>query len=290
MPLTASGIPLDWPLRLRKKVAGKTTTLEIIGELVARPLPTSNATTAAIFRTIEKATPTILIDEADTYLKANEELRGILNAGHRRGGQILRIVGEDHDPRQFAATFAPAAIAMIGRLPDTLADRSVTVRLRRKRPSQWFQQFRSDRVADLHELARKIARWASDNQKMLASADPSVGALFNRAADNWRPLLAIVNAAGGDWPAKALSVAEASDAARRDQSIKAELLSDIRAIIAERPHNDRISSTELAGTLGTLEGRPWAEWGRAGKPMTATALARQLDGFDIRPATKREDL
>lgn len=103
-----------------EKGCGKTTTLDILGELVARPLPTSNATTSAIFRTIEKVMPTLLIDEADTFLKDNEELRGVLNAGHRRGGQIIRTVGDDYEPRQFS-TWTPAAIAMIGRLPDTLA-------------------------------------------------------------------------------------------------------------------------------------------------------------------------
>lgn len=85
-----------------EKGCGKTTTLDVIGELVARPLPTSNATTAAIFRSIEKARPTLLIDEADTFLKDNEELRGVLNAGHRRGGQIIRTVGDDYEPRQFS--------------------------------------------------------------------------------------------------------------------------------------------------------------------------------------------
>src|ERR1019366_3232444 len=126
-----------------EKRCGKTTTLDILAELVARPLPTSNATTAAIFRTIEKAKPTLLIDEADTFLKDNEELRGVLNAGHRRGGQIIRTVGDDHEPRQFS-TWTPAAIAMIGRLPDTLEDRSVGCSMRRRKVSERVQSFRDD--------------------------------------------------------------------------------------------------------------------------------------------------
>jgi putative DNA primase/helicase len=170
-----------------EKGCGKTTTLDIVGELVARPLPTSNATTAAVFRTVEMASPTLLIDEADTFLRDNEELRGILNAGHRRGGSIIRTVGEDHEPRQFS-TWAPAAIAMIGRLPDTLADRSVSISLRRKKPTERVQQFRSDRCLDLKNIARKIAKWVADNREVLAAADPDTGTLFNRPADNWRPL------------------------------------------------------------------------------------------------------
>ena len=78
-----------------EKGCGKTTTLDVLGELVARPLPSSNASVAAVFRIIEMAAPTLLIDEADTFLKENYELRGILNTGHRRGGQVTRTVGDE---------------------------------------------------------------------------------------------------------------------------------------------------------------------------------------------------
>ena len=112
-----------------EKGCGKTKTLDILESLfhVHWQLRT---TSAAIFRTIEKAVPTLLVDEADTFLKDNNELRGILNDGHKRGGQTIRPVGENHEPRQFS-TLGPAAIAMIGRLPDTLEDRSVSIALRR---------------------------------------------------------------------------------------------------------------------------------------------------------------
>ena len=169
----------------------------MLGELVARPLPTSNASVAAVFRIVEMAAPTLLIDEADTFLKENDELRGILNTGHRKGGQVTRTIGDDHEPRQFS-TWAPAAIAMIGKLPDTLEDRAVTVSLRRKKPIEQVKQFRGDRTFEFKQLARKIARWTADNRASLTASDPDTGALFNRAADNWRPLLAIADRAGGD--------------------------------------------------------------------------------------------
>ena len=268
-----------------EKGCGKTTTLDIVAELVARPLSTSNATTAAVFRTIEKASPTLLIDEADTFLKNNEELRGILNAGHRRGGQIIRTVGEDHEPRQFS-TWAPAAIAMIGRLPDTLEDRSVSISLRRKKPTESVQQFRGDRCPDLKIIARKIARWVADNREALAAADPDTGTLFNRPADNWRPLLAIADLAGGNWPGIARAVAEAAETAKNDQSMRSMVLSDIRDIFAARPGVDRLPSAVLADDLGALENRPWSEW-RNGRPITAAALARLIAPFGITPGTKR---
>src|SRR5262249_40625703 len=127
-----------------EKGCGKATALDVLRELVARPLPTSNVTASAVFRTIEIAIPTLLIDEADTFLKENEELRGILNSGHRKGTPIIRTVGDDYEPRQFS-TWAPAAIAMIGNLPSTLDDRSIAVRLRRRKPTERVQAFRSDR-------------------------------------------------------------------------------------------------------------------------------------------------
>ena len=269
-----------------EKQYGKTTTLDVLGELVARPLPTSNATTAAIFRTIEKAKPTLLIDEADTFLPENEELRGILNAGHRRGGQIIRTVGDDHEPRQFS-TWSPAAIAMIGRLPDTLEDRSVSIALRRRRPTEKVQQFRSERVQGLKKLARKIARWCDDNRQNLADSDQNTGALTNRAADNWRPLLSIADLAGGPWPSFVRDVAEAAECAKQDQSKRTMVLSDIRHIFAARPGTDRLRSAELADALGAMENRPWSEW-RNGKPITPAALARLLAPFQIMPGTKRD--
>jgi putative DNA primase/helicase len=97
--------------------------------------------------------PTLLIDEADTFLKDNDELRGILNTGHRRGGQVTRTVGDEFEPRQFT-TWSPVAIAMIGRLPDTLDDRAITIRLKRRKPSERVRGFRSDRAGELRLLAQ----------------------------------------------------------------------------------------------------------------------------------------
>jgi hypothetical protein len=96
--------------------------------MVARPLPVCNAKVAAIFRVVEMTKPTLLMDEADTYFHDNDELRGILNAGHRKGGYVLRCEGDDLEPRMFS-TWSPTAIAAIGKLPDTLTDRAVPCRI-----------------------------------------------------------------------------------------------------------------------------------------------------------------
>jgi putative DNA primase/helicase len=97
-----------------EKRCGKTTLLDVIGLLVPRPLSTANISAAATFRTIEAARPTLLIDEADTFLSENEELRGILNSGHRKGGQVIRTVGDDFEVRAFSThtpVFAASSFA-----------------------------------------------------------------------------------------------------------------------------------------------------------------------------------
>jgi hypothetical protein len=135
-----------------EKSCGKTTLLDVIGCLVPRPLITANATTAAIFRSIVPPRPTLLIDEADSFLEGKEELRGILNSGHRRNGAVLRVVGKDHEPAAFS-TWAATAIAMIGRLPATLEDRSLAVRMRRRRPDEVVTRLRADCCPELDILA-----------------------------------------------------------------------------------------------------------------------------------------
>ena len=268
-----------------EKQCGKTTLLDVLSCLVPRALVASNTSTSSIFRAIESACPTLLIDEADTFLGDNDELRGVLNSGHRKGGGVLRNVGDDHEPRMFS-TWAPAAIAMIGRLPDTLEDRSIIVRLRRRRSDEKVTRFRLDRVDDLQQLARKASRWATDHFAELSKSDPDVpDALHNRAADNWRPLLAIADQAAGGWPKRAREVAQAAVTARNDQSNGVLLLGDIRVAFLARG-TDRFASEELTGLLVGLEERPWAEF-KAGKPLTKTSLSRMLGQFGIISGTIR---
>ena len=172
-----------------EKRCGKTTVLDVVQYLSPRPLSTSNTSAAAIFRTIEAAQPTLLIDEADTFLTNSEEIRGVLNSGHRRSGAfVLRLVGDNHEPRQFS-TWAAVAIALIGTLPDTLQDRAILIRMRRRLSSEAIAPFRGDRTDDLKILARKAARWANDNLETLRAMDPAMPpTITNCDADNWRPL------------------------------------------------------------------------------------------------------
>jgi putative DNA primase/helicase len=260
-----------------QKGCGKTTLLDVLTCLVARPLATSNAGGPSIFRVVETMKPTLLMDEADTFLPENEELRGILNTGHRKGGSVLRCVGDDHEPRIFS-TWAPLAIAAIGKLPDTLEDRSISCKMLRRKPSERVESFRIGRTEHIDILARKAMRWAADHQNALRDADPDVGELQNRVADNWSPLLAIADAAGGIWPKRMREIATAAVAARTDQSILVQLLIDIKAAF-ETKGTDRMSSEELTAFLVGMDDRPWVEW--KGRPLTKNKLSGLLKPFEI---------
>jgi putative DNA primase/helicase len=269
------------------KGCGKTTLLDVLGELVMQPLAAANCSAAAIFRVVEGYRPCLLIDEADTFVGENEELRGVLNSGHRRGGAVLRTVGDEHEPRRFA-TFAACAIALIGSLPATLADRAAHIDLKRRKASEAITPFRIDRVEHLTILARKLARWSKDNAEAIAAIDPELPAgMFNRAADNWRPLLAIAEAAGGGWPKRAREAALADKAdGVEDAALVEVLLGDIRDIFTALG-KDRISSAELIEKLCEITPRPWAEFGKSGKPLTQNKLARVLKPLGITPKVLR---
>src|SRR5882757_8247305 len=71
---------------------GKTTLLTVLLELVHRPIVAANISSPAFFRLIAETRPTLLIDEADTLLQGNDELRGILNSGYtRKTAYVVRV-------------------------------------------------------------------------------------------------------------------------------------------------------------------------------------------------------
>ncbi|MDH3469386.1 MAG: DUF3631 domain-containing protein [Gammaproteobacteria bacterium] len=191
-----------------QKRCGKTTLLNLLGLLVHRPLPTNNITPAALFRTTEKWSPTLLVDEADTFARDADELRGILNSGHNRAqAYVIRTVGQEHEPKRFT-TWAPKAVALIGKLPDTLQDRAIEIRLERKKSSEQVCRLPAHGTGAFSDSRRKIARWADDLAEHFEVAEPEIPiGLHDRAADNWEPLLAIADLAGGEWPVEARKAA-----------------------------------------------------------------------------------
>lgn len=275
-PVLAIGSP--------EKRCGKTSLLTILQHIAPRPLPASNITAAALFRAVEKWQPTLLIDEADTFLRDSDELRGVLNSGHTRDTAcVIRTVGEDHEPRVFS-TWAPKTIALIGKLPPTLHDRAIEIRLARKLPGEQVERLRAER-ADFEDVRRRCARWTADHAS-LRDADPDVpDGLNDRAADNWRPLLAIAVAAGGTWPELARKAITAlADAGDSDDAGGIMLLDDLRGLFATR--GNRLLSADIAEALAGMEHRPWPEW-HHGKPITPRQIARLLRPFGIQPKTIR---
>jgi hypothetical protein len=271
------------------KRCGKTTALNLLEELVPRPLGTASITPASLFRAVDKFGPTLLIDEGDTFIRNSLELVGILNSGHnRKNARVIRCNASDYEPELFS-TWAPKAIALIGELPETLEDRSITIRLQRMLPGEKIKRFRADQVEEFVALKRKAARWAADNIDRLKAADPKIPpALHSRAADNWRALIAIADQAGGPWPERARTAAiYLSLRECEDESVKEQLLFDIRDIF-DAKRADRISSSLLVDYLVMNPDRPWAEW-RHGRPMTQRSLARLLKDFQIFPKTIRLD-
>jgi hypothetical protein len=268
-----------------EKRCGKTTLLDVLACLLPRPLSTANISSAATFRTVEAVRPTLLIDEADTFLGENEELRGILNSGHRSGGQVIRTVGDDFEPRAFS-THCPVAVAQIGKLPSTLADRSINVSMKRRSRDEAVSRFRIGRAPELDEIARKAARWIADNAAAIRKCEPDIpAAIFNRAADNWAPLFAIAEFVGSDASKRLRQAALATCGFEEEMSYNAELLADIREVFTENG-SERISSADLVAALVAMTDRPWGECSH-GKPLTQNQLARRLKAFELRPRIMR---
>ena len=259
------------------KRCGKTSVLILMYFLTPRSELSSNITAPALFRYIEEVRPTLLIDEADSFVKDNEELRGIFNSGHTKAAaNVIRNVDGEHKPRRFS-TWAPKAIATIGTLADTLEDRAVVVRLQRKPPGATVERLRRRDNEDFAALRSQAARWAADNFDKLADPDPKMPDLNDRAADNWRPLLAIADLAGGTWPEEARRAACLLSGEEQDGAIGVELLRDIRSAFGD---DDVIRSSDLVAKLTADPERPWAEW-KHGRPLTQKQLAGLLAPFHI---------
>ena len=274
-----------------EKRCGKTTTLDVVGAMVPRKLPAANISPAALYRTVETVTPTLLVDEADAFLNRNEDLRGILNAGHTRSTAIvIRTVGDDHEPRQFS-TWCPKLIASIGKLASTIEDRSIVILMRRRAPGEKVVRLRRDRIDGEFESVRsRAARWAADHLDELRDADPAVPEeLHDRAQDNWRPLLAIADMVGGPWPERLRHAALAlhGKSIAEDDSIGVQLLADIQALFAGSS-DDVIASDVLVKKLLELADRPWADFAK-GHGLNQYGLARLLRKFDVRSRSVRTD-
>lgn len=265
-----------------EKRCGKSIMLTTLGNLVNRKLQVSNIAPAALFRSIELWSPTLLIDEVDAFLRDNEEARGILNAGFTRDSAVvIRCVGDDHMPTPFRV-WGAKALCGIGKIADTLADRSIPLRLRRKLPGEEVAVLRHSDPAMWANLRSRMMRFAQDNGEQISKARPAtIKGLNDRANDCWEPLLAIAEAAGGDWPSVARQAARVLHDVEDDSpSVGVELLTDIKTIL-DTKQASKIFSATLLDELMADDEAPWPTWNR-GKPMTARQLSTKLGEFGIK--------
>jgi putative DNA primase/helicase len=257
---------------------GKTTFAILLSGLTPRPLPGSNFSTAVIYRAIDAWSPTLIIDEGDTYSKDDSALRGILNSGHNRSlAWTFRAEGEKFIPTRFS-TWAPKVVALIGKLHPTLSSRSIHIELKRKMSSETVEGLRADKVGHLLPLRRQAMRWAADNAEKLLGFEPAMpDFLHGRAADNWRPLLSIADIAGGDWPKKARAFAEIFTAKKGDEVHAITLLADVRTIFGDA---EAMHAEDILTELLKMDDRPWPEW-RNGRPLTKAQMAKLLSLFEV---------
>lgn len=271
-----------------EKRCGKSQLLDLMRRLSRKTLAASNITGSALFRVIERDAPTLFIDEADSFMRQNEDLRGIINSGHTRSSAfVLRTVGENFDPKSFS-TWGAKAIAGIGALPETIMDRGIILELRRKLPTESIERLRHADPNAFPCLASKLARWSGDYENTVRGARPSLPeALNDREQDSWEPLLAIAECAGGDWPGLAREAALALSKRNAENTVStgAELLADIREVFREK-NVDRLSSKDLLAALTGDEEKSWHTYNR-GQPMTPKQLAKRLRGYEILSGTVR---
>lgn len=262
---------------------GKSTLLEFMETFSFQPLKCDGISPAALFRSMDKWQPTLLIDEVDTFLRDNEDARGVLNSGHRRNGFIIRVVGDDHEPRRFS-TWGAKALCGIGSIADTLASRSIRLELRRKLPHESVENLRFMQPELRDRLQRQLARLHADIADLVAAARPApVAGLSNRAADNWEPLQQIAEAIGGEWPARVKAVAmtiTGLDDADQAPDVATELLRDIKTVFDEK-RADRIFTADLVEALHADGEAPWNTYNR-GKPITARQVSSRLKTFGIK--------
>jgi hypothetical protein len=244
-----------------------------------------SASTPATFRSLKKGQRTLLFDEVDAIFKkrgqddGSEDLRALLNAGHRRGATIPRCVGPAHDVVEFPV-FAACALAGLGDLPDTLMTRSVIIRMRRRLSSEEAESFRRrEHAPEGFELRDVLAEWCASVSEQVADAWPDMpDGVSDRPADVWEPLLAVADAAGGHWPesARAACIELVKVRESREASLGVKLLGDLRTVFGD---SDVLSTETILAGLCELEESPWASL--RGKPLDARGLAYRLRQYGI---------
>lgn len=277
--------------------SGKSRALEVTEPLVPRPVHAVNTSPAYLFRKVsdDAGRPTILYDEIDTVFgpkaKDNEDIRGMLNAGHRKGAVAGRCVmrGKVVETEELPA-FCAVALAGLDDLPDTIMTRSVIVRMRRRSPDEVVEPWRP-RVngADAHRLRERLSAWSEQVYQSDRPAWPDMPAgVEDRAADVWEALVAVADLAGGHWPATAreAAVTLVTDSQKRAPSMGVLLLGDIRAVFTTLDV-EKAPTEDILAELTKMDEAPWST-ARRGEPLDARGLANRLGKYGIGSKAQRD--
>ena len=274
-----------------ERACGKTQLLTVLARLAPRSAQASGISPSVLFRMIEAYQPTLFIDEVETVLKDNEDLRGLINAGHTRDSAFVwRSVakGDDFEPKRFTV-WGMKAIAGINaiKLAETVTSRSIVFELRRKTASESVERLRRAEAGLFQALASKLARFKDDFASEVQQARPTLpDALGDREQDNFEPLLQIATVVGDHWPNTALNAAlRLSNATQAPMSSANELLADIQDIF-ETKQVIKIGTTELINALCDDAEKSWATYNR-GKPLSPRQLSNKLKGYGITSKTIR---
>ena len=272
-----------------EKQCGKTRATELIELLARESLSIVNSSVAAIFRSIEEYHPTLIVDEADTIFlgkgaDAHEDLRGILNSGHRRGKAALRMVGTSY-VKKFE-TFCPVLLCSIRELPDTIMDRSVVIYMRRRAKDEEVSKFLFREATPEGEvLSAVLGQWSEAAAEELSAIPPLPVWLADRPADVWEPLLAVADAAGGHWPerARAAALKLVKEQQGEDDTWGVMLLRDIRSVWATLPADapPNVHTESLLLALTEDEESPWKTIQKGGHELNARGLAWRLKPYKI---------
>lgn len=269
--------------------SGKSRALEVTEPLVPRPVHAVNTTPAYLFRKVsdEAGPPTILYDEIDTVFgpkaKDNEDIRGMLNAGHRKGAMAGRCVmrGKIVETEELPA-YCAVALAGLDDMPDTIMTRSVVIRMRRRAPDEHIEPWRL-RVngPEAHALRDRLANWAAScADRLTGDFWPDIPPeVTDRDADVWEALLAVADLAGGHWPeiARGAAVALVAASRQRTPSVGVLLLRDIRTVFKTETE---LTTEHLLSELNRLEESPWSTI-RKGEPLDGRGLSQRLGKYGI---------
>jgi|ERR1035437_966386 hypothetical protein len=233
------------------KQSGKTRLIEVLEILVRNPMRATSVTPSVMFRAIDTLRPTVLLDEVDTIWAGsrNEIMRNILNGGYRVGGHVWRI--QSQQPRQYN-TFCPKLLAGIynGFMPDTIQDRCIPVRMKRKEKKQTCEPFYAMNVAgslEVEDLLMRIEKFVKDFSRELAYQRPEPStAISDRQWEITEPLVALGCVFGAEARVRRACLAMFQDV-KESPSLKTVLLGDIKRAFGGR---ERMFTDDIVRSLG----------------------------------------